>query len=175
MNLSLLPAFSYRSLTEITPDFLCKQGVRFLMLDLDNTLAPYSEHLPSVSVTSWVSKIKDAGITLFFVSNSKRPTRVEVFANALETGFIKEAQKPSPDKLLQTIAALGFSTVETALVGDQIYTDVLAANLAGIISIIVRPIKLQNPLLALRFAVETPFRLVGFVKQKITKGRRQTQ
>ena len=167
MSFSLLPAFTFHKLTEITPDFLNEQGVTFLMLDLDNTLAPYSEHQPSELIKKWVTDLKAAGITLFFVSNSKKPARVDAFARALETGFIKEARKPSPAKLLQIIAELGFNSSNSALVGDQIFTDVLGANLAGVMSVIVRPIKLKNPLLAIRFAFETPFRLIGAIRQKI--------
>ena len=166
MSFSLLPTFTFRKLTEITPDFLKRRDIVLLMLDLDNTLAPYGENIPSEPVINWVAQIKDAGVTLFFVSNSRKPTRVELFAQALEIGYIKQAQKPSPKKLLHIIAELGFSSKETALVGDQIFTDVLAANLAKTMSIIVKPIRLQNPLLAARFALETPFRLIGAIKAK---------
>lgn len=169
MSFSPLPGFSFRGLTDVAPDFLTKHGIKFLMLDLDNTLAPYGELQPTQAVIKWVNSIKNAGITLFFVSNSKKPTRVEVFSHSLGIEYLKEARKPSPTKLLQAISQSGFNKGEAALVGDQIYTDVLAANRAGVVSIIVKPISLKNPLLALRFAFESPFRLICMVTQKGNK------
>ena len=169
MSFSPLPGFSFRSLTEVTPDFLIAHGIKFLMLDLDNTLAPYGELQPTQAVIKWVNSIKTAGITLFFISNSKKPTRVEVFSHSLGIEYLKEARKPSPTKLLHAISKSGYDKCEAALVGDQIYTDVLAANRAGVISIIVKPISLKNPLLALRFACESPFRLISMITKKRKK------
>ena len=158
MNISLIPQYSFRDITDISPGFLRKNGVSFLMLDLDNTIASYSEHSPADSISNWVADMKNNNIQLFFISNNKRQGRVELFAEAFGIGFIKDARKPSPDSLLQAIESLGFSIGDSALLGDQIFADALAANRAGVISIIVRPLSLKNPLYSLRYAIEAPFR-----------------
>lgn len=158
MNLSVEPRYSFRDITDVSPRFLTGLGVRFLMLDLDNTVAAYSESAPSEDVYRWAADMKQSGVELFIVSNSVRKQRVDSFAQALGIGFIKGASKPSPDGLLRTMDAEGFLPSESALAGDQIFTDTLAANRAGVVSIIVRPRRFTNPALALRYGFEAPFR-----------------
>jgi len=167
MSFSPVPVYSFREITDISPEFLIKIGVEFLMLDLDNTIAAYSESAPSDSVAHWVTLIKKHGIELFIVSNSKRKVRVDEFAQALGIRFIKRASKPSPEGVKRAMAATGHSADKSALVGDQVYTDTLAANRAGVVSIIVKPRRFTNPFLALRYAFETPFRAIS--KNKMWK------
>lgn len=158
MRFLLVPQFSFRSVTEISPDFLSRLGVGFLMLDLDNTIAAYSEPIPADDVVKWSSDMAACGVKLFIISNSRRTGRVEVFAESLNIGFMKAARKPSPYGMLRAMKDAGYKKNESALIGDQVYTDALAANRAGIVSIVVRPRSLKNPFLALRYALETPFR-----------------
>ena len=160
MGFSPIPHYAFRKLTDISAEFLEGLGIGFLMLDLDNTVAAYSEHTPSDSVLQWAAQIKDSGIELIIVSNSVREGRVEAFAEALRTGFVKGASKPSPKVVVQTMKDSGFAPEKSALVGDQIYTDTLAANRAGAVSIIVRPRRFTNPFLAIRYALEAPFRAI---------------
>lgn len=167
MSVSLTPKYSFREITDVSADFLTELGVRFLMLDLDNTVAAYSEHSPAEDVSRWVEEMKQSGVELFIVSNSSvRKERVDVFAEALGIGFIKGASKPSPEGLLQTMDVSGFLPSESALAGDQIFTDTLAANRAGVVSIIVRPRRFTNPALALRYGVEAPFRALCKLRNK---------
>ena len=158
MGFSMLPRYSFREITDVSPRLIMELGVRFLMLDLDNTLASYSEHSPADNVAQWVAEMKNCGIKLFIVSNSVRKGRVETFADALGIGYIKGASKPSPKVILRTINEAGFLVSESALVGDQIFTDTIAANCAGAVSILVQPRSRKNPALALRYGLEAPFR-----------------
>jgi len=158
MNFSPVPKFSFHDITDISPIFLQTLGIKFLMVDLDNTIAAYSEHHTSSAVSEWALEVKNHGIELFIVSNSLRKDRVGVFKDELDVGGIMNAHKPSPIGVKQAMACAGFSPDSSALIGDQIFTDTLAANRAGVVSIIVRPKQLTNPLLALRYAAETPFR-----------------
>ena len=161
MSFSPVPRYSFREITEISPGFLGNLGINFLMLDLDNTIAAYSEHSPAQNVMLWVSEMKSCGIKMLIVSNSRRKERVENFAESLDIGYINAARKPSPKHVLRAMENEGFKKAESALLGDQLYTDMLAANLAGIVSITVRPRSLKNPFLALRYALESPFRAVA--------------
>jgi len=158
MSFSPIPKFSFPDLTDVTPDFLCRLGVKFLMLDLDNTIAAYNEDTPSPAVEKWANDVKQRGIELYIVSNSLRKKRVGAFEQQLGIGVIMNAQKPSPTGVYQAMEAAGYSAGSSAFIGDQIFTDTLAANRAGVVSIIVKPKQFTNPFLALRFACETPFR-----------------
>jgi len=160
MKFSLIPRYAFRDFSDISPDFLRKLGVRFLMLDLDNTIASYREHSPAGSIKKWVADMRANGIELYFVSNSTRRIRVDTFAQALDIRFIKGARKPSTKGLLQAMEQAGFSANMSAFLGDQIFTDTLAANLASVTSIIVKPRSIKNPFFFLRYIAEAPFRAV---------------
>jgi len=155
---SPVPRYAFRGLTDVSPELLGRLGVRFLMLDLDNTVAAYSEGSPSDGVARWVARAKGCGISLLIVSNSRRKERVETFGKALGVGFVTGARKPSPKGVLMAMGSAGFPASESALIGDQAFTDALAANRAGVLSVLVRPRRFTNPLLAIRYALEAPFR-----------------
>ena len=155
---SLVPQFSFRDVTDISPDFLTKAGIKFFMVDLDNTIAAYDESSLSDDVSRWAAGMKKSGVELFIVSNSLRKNRVKALAESLAVSYIMGARKPSPKGLLRAIASANAVIGESALVGDQVFTDVLAANRAGIISLVVRPRRFTNPFLTLRYAFEAPFR-----------------
>ena len=158
MRSSLVPRYAFRKFADITPAFLRNLSVRFLMLDLDNTIALYNNHKLTDTVRHWVEGIKRNGIELFFISNNKRKNRIESFADELKIGFIEDANKPSPAGILRALEIKGYRADESAFLGDQIFTDTLAANRAGVMPIIVKPLSLKNPFIALRFAIESPFR-----------------
>ena len=158
MSFSLIPQYSFREVTDITTGFLEQLGIKFLMLDLDNTIAAYDEHILSDSIAQWINDLQNNGIILFIISNSTRKTRVESHSNSINTDFIMESYKPSPKSLLQAMEVSGFKPDTSALAGDQILTDTLAANRAGVISIVVRPKRFTNPFLAIRYFIELPFR-----------------
>ena len=158
MRFSPVPRFSFRGITDISPVFLSALGIRFLMLDLDNTLAAYGETSLTREVAQWASELKSGGVSMQIISNSRHISRVETFALELGVGYINAARKPSPKYVLRAMEEAGYAAEESALLGDQVFTDALAANLAGITSITVRPRSLKNPFLALRYALESPFR-----------------
>ena len=157
MRFSLLPYRKFPRVEDISPAFLRDEGMRFLILDVDNTIAPYKTVTLRESVVAWARSVKDAGVTLFIVSNNKGD-RPEIFARLLGIEYVKHAGKPSPRGVTQALARTGFRPSETALVGDQIYTDTIAANLSGVRALLVEPIKFTNPFLAIRYFFELPFR-----------------
>jgi len=167
--MKISPRYSFRGVTDISAKFLEKIGVRFLMLDLDNTIAAYGEGALADDITMWAQDMKNSGIELFIVSNSKRKERVESFAQTLASGYIWNAGKPSSRGVLQAMELAGFDAHESALAGDQIFTDTLAANSAEVFSIIVRPIRCKNPLFALRYLFEQPFRMMCQNKRQEVK------
>ena len=167
MPFSLLPKLIFHKLTDVTPDFLREHGIRLLMLDFDNTMLPYTSQIPSSELLLWIDRIKRAGIELCVVSNSKKP-KSAAFCRAHNIACITHSKKPTGRGIRQCLARFGAEAHETALAGDQIFTDVLGANCAGAVSILVKPIHLHNIWLKLRHVAEQPFILLAR-KRRITK------
>lgn len=160
-NFSLFPKFIFKILEDVSPDFLKSQGIKFVMLDIDNTIASYDEHVPSDPVRQWFEDIRSNDINPFLISNSTNDERVKAFAGALGVSFIMYARKPLPNALYRAMGMANVSAQESALIGDQVFTDTLAANLANVTPIIVHPRKLTNPFFAIRYFIELPFRRRG--------------
>ena len=154
----LLPKYIFSKLTDITPEFLQSRNIHLLMMDFDNTMLPYTTDRPSPELLSWMTEIRSAGILLCIVSNSKR-ARVPNFSATYGIPSVTHANKPLPAGIRRAMDRMGEH--RAALVGDQIYTDVLGANLAGIPSIIVRSIHNHNFWLKLRHLFEIPFLLMA--------------
>ena len=161
MSFSLIPKVVLPDIFGATPELLRQKGVSLLFLDLDNTLSPYSEDLPSERVLDWIAELKRAGVTLYLISNNSDPQRVKRYAEACDIAGVAKAGKPSPRAMHDAMAELGKTPAETALMGDQVFTDVLAANLAGMLSILVKPLEMKNPLFRLRYMAEQPLRALG--------------
>jgi len=168
-SFSLVPRYALRDITDVTAGFLKKFGIRFLMIDLDNTVAAYDEHVLSEEIIQWIGDIKNNGIELYILSNSTRSKRVEFLSGSADIRFIMRSCKPSPKSLFRAMETAGFCPDESALAGDQVFTDILAANRAGVASIVVQPRRFTNPFLALRYIMELPFRFI--CKNKVYKNR----
>ena len=156
MSLSFLPKAIFRELTQITPEFLHQKGVDLLMLDFDNTMLPYTSAEPTGALLRWIDRMKQGGITLCVVSNSRK-NKAKGFCRAHNIGCVTHSRKPFAKGIRQCLARYDRTPGRTALVGDQIFTDVLGANCAGAMSILVKPIHLHNIWLKLRHLVEQPF------------------
>ncbi|MBQ7314911.1 MAG: YqeG family HAD IIIA-type phosphatase [Clostridia bacterium] len=126
--------------SDVTCAMLAEDGVRALVLDIDNTLEPYENPDPTEATLAWFRELGDAGIRFAFVSNNGR-ARVERFNRALGFPYFYKAKKPFAKNVRRAMQAMGVRPEETALMGDQIFTDVLAAHAAGIRAYLVPPIK----------------------------------
>ena len=159
-----IPNRAVHDIYELTPDFLRSRNITLLLMDLDNTLAPYSTDEATPALKAWIASMKAAGIEPFLLSNNKgdRPT---IFARQLNVDYVKLAHKPKQAALRQVLTQKSTPIERVCIIGDQIYTDVLCGSIAGAYTVVVRPISLKNPLHALRYAAETPFRLLYKVKQ----------
>ena len=160
----LLPKYIFSKITDISPEFLNGINVRLLLMDFDNTMLPYTINDPSKELLEWMDHMRSSGIQLCIVSNSKK-ARVPTFSKTYDIPCITHAKKPGTRGISQAIEML--DEPEAALVGDQIYTDVLAANRAKIPSIIVRSIHNHTFWLKLRHVFEIPF-LAMARKRKVT-------
>lgn len=160
MPFSLVPRRLCRSIYALDLDALHAGGIRVLFADLDNTLARYSEHAPSEELRAWAQNVEAHGIRLFVLSNSRKATRADVFCKALDIPYLKHAGKPKRSGFQKAMALCGAPAGECAIVGDQIFTDILGGNRSGVYSILVHPLAIDNVFRAIRYCVETPFRLL---------------
>ena len=160
--------FTAHDIYEITGEALARRGFRLLLADLDNTLAPYGVPLPDEKLTAWRDSLQAHGVTVFVLSNTRHESRPRVFSQALGVPYIGHAGKPKPPSFYQAMEQMGVTKEQTAIVGDQVFTDVLGGNLAGVSAILVEPIRLAgNPGRYLRYAVEVPFRLLSRRGEKL--------
>ena len=100
MALPILAHWAGRSIFDIEPAALARRGIRLLLADLDNTLAPYGEPEPTQAVRDWAAALGEQGITLFVLSNNRHPERPRRFSQALGVPFLGHAGKPKPGCLL---------------------------------------------------------------------------
>ena len=131
-----LPTLCKKRVSEITPPLLRKMGIRGILLDVDNTLSTHGSQQPLPAALSWTRELSGLGIKLMIISNNHKE-RVEPFAAQFSLPFLCDAKKPM---------SKGFSKAseELLVVGDQIFTDILGANLSGIRSVLVEPIELEK-------------------------------
>lgn len=134
------PDILFPNIYEITPELLKKEKVKGLVLDLDNTIAPYEVAEPTEEMNKWFHAMKDAGIKLAFVSNNKGE-RVKIFNRGWGIPLFAGAKKPSPKGIRLALQALKLTPDETAGLGDQIFTDCLACHRAGLRFYLVPPIR----------------------------------
>lgn len=156
MPFTLLPTIITDSITDISPELLKDRGIRLLMLDFDNTIVPYTCDDPTHQRLKWLEGMKDSGISVCVVSNS-RHGRVQLFCQKYGIPCITHAGKPGSRGIRECLKRFGVPADQAALVGDQIYTDTLGANLTGITSILVTSIDNHNFWLKARHVLELPF------------------
>ena len=126
-----IPFAHAQSIYEVPSDFFVKNGVRLLLIDLDNTLDSYRLRQPTERAVNIIKAIKETGITPVIVSNN-REKRVKGYANEAGVECIFSAHKPFSRRIRNFLKEKGVSNEEAMLVGDQLMTDVLAAKGAHI-------------------------------------------
>ena len=130
------------SILSLTPEVLQRQNLKGLVLDVDETLVPISMTQASDELRQWVELISPT-IDLWLVSNNISQARIGRIAKSLDLPYILGAQKPSRRKLRQAVTAMNLPVDQVAMVGDRLFTDVLAGNRLGMFTILVEP--MVNP------------------------------
>ena len=156
MRFSLLPKIILDRVTQLTPAYLQSQGIGLLMLDFDNTVIPYTTNLPTAEMEQWLQGMARSAVAVCVVSN-RHNDRVKRFCAERGIDCITHARKPFPKGIRRCLERYGLAPEQCALAGDQIFTDTLGANLAGVRSILVKPIHNHNFWLKLRHVAEQPF------------------
>lgn len=136
------PTIYRRRITDVTADDLRALGVQGILLDIDNTLTTHDNPVLDARVSAWLDAMRQAGFALTVVSNNHEE-RVCPFAEAIGLRFQARAAKPLPRGYRGAAASMGLTPQQCVAVGDQIFTDILGANLAGMKSVLLEPIELE--------------------------------
>jgi hypothetical protein len=137
------PTIWVENVLKIDKLLLYKMQVKGLILDLDNTLSMHDSPAAELGVTEWISDMRELGVKLMIVSNNTSK-RVEPLARELGIDFIAFGCKPLTLGIGRAAKAMGLPKSRLALVGDQIFTDIMGGNLYGIKSILVEPFYLED-------------------------------
>lgn len=150
------PDIRFKSIKDITADLLKERGIAYALLDIDNTLVSYTSPLADDNARAFLTMLDDTGIKYAFVSNNHKK-RVEKFAQEFGAVYVNDAAKPLLFGIRRAMRKIGAVKSKTALIGDQVFTDVYAGKRAGLLTIMVDPIE----------AKETPFFAVKRYFEKI--------
>ena len=158
MALPQVPDYIVSSVFDLTPEKLTRMGKTLVLADLDNTLARYGEKTASAALLNWKEELEQAGIQIYIVSNSRKPTRAKRFSESFGVSFVGHSGKPDTKGFLRALKETGKNRQQALMVGDQIFTDIWGAHNAGVLAVLTQPIALDNLFRRLRYLVETPFR-----------------
>ncbi len=142
----LYPKLYIDNVKEITFEILQENGIKGLILDVDNTLIDYYKNMPN-GVIDWCEDLKNRGIKFCIASNSNKKEKVKEVSKKLDIPYIYFAKKPLKMGLNKAKKIMGLEAKEVAVVGDQIFTDVLGANRCKMFSILVNPIEEKDILI----------------------------
>ncbi len=134
------PDLRYRTVNDINIESLLKRGIKYAILDIDNTLVPYTSPKPDENAMIFLNKLKDSGIKFCFVSNNNIH-RINVFNENIVAPAYPNAKKPLLFGINLAMSSFGAVKENTVMIGDQVFTDVCAGKRAEILTILVEPIK----------------------------------
>lgn len=140
MRKYLMPDLILPTYRDVTPQLCRELGIRAILSDIDNTLAPYEQPQSDEHIRAWLRDLKEAGISVALISNN-HDDRVELFNSDLGLIAYADAGKPFGKVLRRAMKEMGSDHSNTAMLGDQLLTDALAGNLLGLKVLIVPPIR----------------------------------
>lgn len=135
----LYPDIYLKKVEDITIETLIKNKIKLLILDVDNTLIDYYKKL-SEDIIKWAKEMKGQGIKLYILSNTNNEQKVEKVAQTLQIPYKHFAMKPLKRGFKYIQKETNINPENIAVVGDQIFTDVLGGNRSNMFTILVDPI-----------------------------------
>ena len=154
----LIPTFFTNKITDLSPKFIKSHGITSLLADIDDTLTYHKDPQVPKKILEFINLMKINNIKIILISNNSKD-RASKFAKKLNLPYISRAFKPVPFGINLALKKLNISKNEAIIIGDQIFTDILGANLLGIKSILVDPFeKNQTAFLKLKRFFENPIR-----------------
>ena len=135
--------YRFKRVYELTPEWIVKNNIEALVLDVDNTLTTHGSQRLDSRVAEWLDLMRRCGVKLVVLSNN-RERRVKPFAEKIGVSYIANGMKPFTYGLKKAIAMLGSNAENIAMVGDQVFTDVLVGNVAGVKTVRLEPIRREK-------------------------------
>ncbi len=135
----IYPNAYFSNVLDIKISFLLKNKIKVLILDVDNTLIDYNKNL-SEEIINWSHELQGQGIKMYILSNTNKKQKVEDVANKLEIPYEYFAKKPSKKGFIKIQNKLNINPKNIAVVGDQIFTDVIGGNRCNMFTILVDPL-----------------------------------
>jgi uncharacterized protein len=127
------------SILDLTPELLTKYQIEGMVLDVDDTIVPIGCNVADPDLMMWVKQIGQT-IPLWLVTNNPNRVRIGAIADSLSLPYFLSAAKPSRRKLREAVEAMKLDPARVAMVGDRVFTDVLAGNRMGMFTILIEPI-----------------------------------
>ena len=162
--MNFYPNIYLTSVLDIKIEYLIKNKIKALILDVDNTLIDYNKNL-SDEIVAWSKEIQGQGIKIYILSNTNKKEKVKTVAEKLQIPYEMFAKKPSKKGFIKIQNILNINPESIAVVGDQIFTDVIGGNRCNMFTILVDPVDKKDYWYT---AWKRP--LENKLKQKITKG-----
>ncbi|MUV39563.1 uncharacterized protein JNUCC1_03441 [Lentibacillus sp. JNUCC-1] len=159
-----LPNEHVKTVFDIQPEQLIEQGIKGIITDLDNTLVPWDVKNATDEVIAWLHQMEAAGIKVTILSNNKLE-RVKVFSEPLGTPYVFSARKPLKRAFKQVARKMELRKEEIVVIGDQLLTDVLGGNMAGLYTILVVPIVKTDGFFT-RFNRKVERRILAYMRKK---------
>lgn len=135
----LYPNAHLNNVREITTNFLQNNKINALILDVDNTLIDYDKNLPEETI-EWAKELKNNNIKLYILSNTNKKEKVKTVAEKLGIEYMYFAKKPLKSGFKKVQEKLKEPSQNIAVVGDQIFTDIVGGNRCKMFTILVEPI-----------------------------------
>lgn len=161
--MNLYPKIYLNNVKEITYELLQENNIKGLILDVDNTLIDYYKNMPE-GVEQWCKDLQKRDIKFCIASNSNKREKIKGVSEKLGIPYVFFAKKPLKMGLNKAKNIMGLKSEEVAVVGDQIFTDVLGANRCKMFSVLVEPIKEKDILITI---IKRP--IENFIKSKYKK------
>lgn len=139
MKKQLKPDYIFERIEDIPIDFLKRENIEGILLDVDNTIIAGSKPV-SLDIQDWIKAVKTSGIQICILSNTWNMRKVKRLMNTFDIYGLHRASKPAQRGFEMAYNILGIPKNRIAMIGDQIFTDVLGANRFGIRSVFVKPI-----------------------------------
>lgn len=127
------------NILSLTPQTLLDHHIKGIVLDVDETLVPISMPQITAELLLWIESVRAVIPQIWLVSNNVSETRIQRIAEALNVPYITGAGKPSRRKLRRAVEAMNLPAENVAMIGDRLFTDVLAGNRLGMFTVIVKP------------------------------------
>ena len=134
------PDFIYTSVWDIEEGFFKKNNIKYVVLDIDNTLVPYTTKKPTGSALGFLKRLERENIKFAFLSNNNK-SRVKLFNKEIGATFISHAKKPLLFGMNRVMKKMGANKEQTIMIGDQIFTDVYTGKRYGVKTMLVKPIE----------------------------------